>query len=235
MFKKPVMYLRDSIIFPNSRESSLLIGREDSIKAIDLSISDFNSEICIITQTQGEDEAPEDSEIFPIGTVCKIIKCMNFSDGTRKILVQGQEAFNVSNIIYENDTRLIEGHEFKWTKSTDSIDKDDKEEVLNLLKAYNNTWLNEGKENFDTYFNDVNGIDEFVLRASHFIASPYTGVQKKEELDKIKRDLDYWKKMEKEHFEDMNSRIGKRITLLTAMPSVDKLEVIKNILILETS
>lgn len=176
-----------------------------------------------------------DSIIFPVGTICKIVKCMNFSDGTRKILIQGQEAFNVSNIIYENETRLIEGNKFKWSESTDCIDSDDREEVLNLLKEYNSTWVNEGKESFDTYFSDVSGLDDFVLKTSHLIANPYTGVQKKEELDKIKRDLDYWKKMGEEHFQDMNSRIGKRITLLTAMPSVDKLKVIKDILMQETS
>jgi ATP-dependent Lon protease len=235
MFKKPVMYLRDSIIFPNSKESSLLIGREDSIKAMDLSISSYNSEICIITQTQGEDEAPEDTKTFPLGTVCKIVKCMKFSDGTRKILIQGEKAFNVSNIVYENKVRLVEGYECKWSESSDCINNEDKEEVLNLLKKYNNAWINESKENFENYFSHVSRLDEFVLKASQLIASPYSGVQKKEELAKVKRDFNYWKKFGKEHIEDMNGRIGKRVNLLTAMPSVDKLKVIKDILISETS
>lgn len=34
MFRKPAMYLRDSIIFPGGEETSLLIGREDSMRAI---------------------------------------------------------------------------------------------------------------------------------------------------------------------------------------------------------
>lgn len=233
MFKKPVMYLRDTIIFPNSKES-LLVGREESIKAIDLSLSDFDSEICIITQTQGENVAPSDTEIYPVGTICKIVKIMNFSDGTKKILVQGREAFNVSKIIHENETRLIEGDELERFKSADCINTKDREEIISLLKKYNITWENERKEAFENHFNNVNGLDEFVLKTSHLIANPYEGVQKKKEFYKIKRDLDYFKKMGKEHYEDMNGRIEKRIRLLTAIPSAEKLNLIKGILILET-
>lgn len=231
MFKKPVMYLRDSIIFPRTEESSLLIGREDSIKAIDEAMTNHKNQICIITQMQGENEKPSDDEVFPVGTVCEIEKCLNFSDGTRKILIKGIKTFNLSKITYENETRFVEGEEFDWSATNEKLDEKAKVEVLNLLKKYNPDWSEgEGLERLNNLYNKVDDLDDFVLKTSKLLASPYMGVQKKEELEKIKRDLDYWKEMNEEHFTDMNSRIGKRMTLLTALPSLDKLKIIKDIL-----
>lgn len=229
MFKKPAMYLRDSIIFPGTEESSLLIGREDSIRAIDLAMTEFDNQICIVTQVQGQNEKPSDDEVFPVGTVCKILKCLNFSDGTRKILIKGIKAFNISKIAYENETRMIEGREFGWSISNDLIEESERIKLVRLLKQYNPSW------NGEEGGYGVSRLDDFVLKTSHLLANPYIGIQMKDELEKIKRDLDYWKSMKEEQFIEVNSRIGKRMKLLTALPSSDKLQIIKNILIEETS
>jgi len=228
MFKKPAMYLRDSIIFPGIEEASLLIGREDSIRAIDLAMTEFGNQICIVTQIQGQNEKPGDDEVFPVGTVCEIIKCLNFSDGTKKILIKGISSFNVSKITYKDEIRIIEGKEFEWSISTEVIGKEEKNEFLNLLKKYNPSWS--GEEGF----NGVTRLDDFVIRASQLLANPYSGIQLKDELEKIMRDLDYWKSMKEEQFIEVNSRIGKRMKLLTALPSSDKLKIIKDILTSES-
>ena len=228
MFKKPAMYLRDLVIFPGIEESSLLIGREDSIRAINLAMSEFDNQICIVTQVQGQNEKPGDDEVFPIGTVCKILKCLNFSDGTKKILIKGIKAFNISKIAYENETRVIEGQEFEWSISNDLIEELERVEFLDLLKKYNPTW------NREEGYVGVSRLDDFVLKTSHLLANPYCGIQLNDELERIKRDLDYWKSMKEEQFVEVNSRIGKRMKLLTALPSSDKLQIIKNILVEES-
>lgn len=228
MFKKPAMYLRDSIIFPGTEESSLLIGREDSIRAINLAMTKFDNQICIVTQTQGQNEKPGDDEIFPVGTICEIVKCLSFSDGTKKILIKGMKAFNISKISYEDETRMIEGQEFAWSTSNELMKESEKVEVINLLKKYNSS--SGGKEGYDGIFH----LDDFVLMASQLLAHPYSGIQMKDELEKIKRDLNYWTSMKEDQFAELNSRIGKRMKLLTTLPSSDKLQIIKNILIEET-
>ena len=230
MFRKPVMFLRDSIIFPNSKENTLLIGREDSIKAIDISLKDYKNEISIITQMYGEHEKPNESELMPVGTICKIIKTLNFSDGTRQILIEGISAFNVKRIVREDDMNLVEGDEFVNLKCSDSISNTDREEIIRLLQKYNPTW----RAKIDNEVNTVKKLDDFIQIVSTLIANPYSGIQKKEELELIKRDLDYWKQLDTEHFEDMNARILKRGRLLTALPALDKLKLIKEILESET-
>lgn len=228
MFKKPAMYLRDSIIFPGVEEASLLIGREDSIRAIDLAMTEFDNQICIVTQIHGQNEKPGDDEVFPVGTICQILKCLKFSDGTRKILIKGLCSFNVSKITYKNETRMIEGEEFSWPSSPQMMSEEEKNEFLLLIKKYNPSWG--GEERFE----GVTSLDDFVCRTSHLLANPYCGIQMKDELEKIKRDLDYWKSMKEDHFIEVNSRIGKRMKLLTALPSSDKLKTIKDILINES-
>ena len=226
MFKQPVMFLRDSIIFPNTKESTLLIGREDSIKAIDLALKSYKNEISIITQMYGEHETPNESELMPMGTVCKIIKSLNFSDGTRQILIEGISAFNVKKIVRENDVNLVEGDEFTNLKCSDLISDAVKEEMISLLQRYNPSW----RSKIDNELKNFKNLDDFVQTISNFISSPYSSVQKQEELELINRDLNYWKQLGAEHFEDINSRILKRARLLTALPSSDKLNLIKEIL-----
>jgi hypothetical protein len=121
---------------------------------------------------------------------------------------------------------LVEGEEFANLKCSDLISDTDKEEMISLLQKYNPSWSSE----IDSDFRTVKKLDEFVLTISRLIASPYSSIQKKEELELIERDLDYWKQLSTEHFADMNARILKRARLLTALPSADKLVLIRAIL-----
>lgn len=236
MFKKPVMYLRDSVMFPETNEISLIIGRENTIKSIELAQREYNQEICIITQVQGEKEEPEDTDIFPVGTICKIVKSLKFSDGTRKILVRGLKPFNVKKIVYESDVRLVEGEVFDNFPCHDSITPGLTNRLKEKLKAYNpDLAKEENKQRLTKFLNGAKDLEELVGKVSQLLASPYSSVQKRDELEKIKRDLDYWKSMEGESHRDIRSRIGKRVRLLTALPANDKLNIIEDILREESS
>jgi hypothetical protein len=123
---------------------------------------------------------------------------------------------------------MIEGEEFSWPSSTQVISEVEKNEFFILLKKYNPSW--DGEERFD----GVTRLDDFVCRTSQLLANPYCGIQMKGELEKIKRDLDYWKSMKEDQLIEVSSRIGKRMKLLTALPSSDKLKTMKDILINES-
>ncbi len=126
------MYFRDSILFPNIKDKSLLIGRLDSINAINLALKNYDGEIAIITQMFGENEHHSESELLPVGTICKIVKSLNFSDGTRKILIEGINCFNVKKIIRENDVNMVEGVMFNRNETSEPIADNDKIKISTL-------------------------------------------------------------------------------------------------------
>ena len=97
----PVLPLRDIVVFP-SMVVPLLVGRMKSINALDIVIKE-NREILLLTQRDYKHDDPTPSDLYTVGTIGSILQILRFSDGTAKILVEGNRRAKIDNLIDNQD------------------------------------------------------------------------------------------------------------------------------------
>lgn len=83
----PVLPLRDNIIFPYMI-FPVLVGREQSIRAANYSL-ESSKYIFLSAQKKANLEDPSPEDIYPEGTIAKIIQILKLPNGLMKILVDG--------------------------------------------------------------------------------------------------------------------------------------------------
>jgi ATP-dependent Lon protease len=83
----PVLPLRDNVIFPYMI-FPVLVGREQSIRAANFAL-DGTKYIFLAAQKRSNVEEPLQEDIYPEGTIAKIIQILKLPNGLLKILVDG--------------------------------------------------------------------------------------------------------------------------------------------------
>ena len=83
----PILPLRDVVVYPHM-VIPLFVGREKSIVALDQAM-ESGKDIFLVAQTQADVDEPEESDLYLIGTVAKILQLLKLPDGTVKVLVEG--------------------------------------------------------------------------------------------------------------------------------------------------
>ena len=84
----PMMPVRDVVIF-NDMLLPLFVGRNKSVKAIEMAIKNPRSLIFLVSQKDPNQSKPDKNNIYNVGTVARILKVIKLPDGRIKILVQG--------------------------------------------------------------------------------------------------------------------------------------------------
>ncbi len=84
----PLMSLREVVMFPKSI-TPLFVGREASIRAIETANAEYDKQIMLVTQRDSNVERPGFSDLFEVGTVCRILQLLRLPDGTIKVLFEG--------------------------------------------------------------------------------------------------------------------------------------------------
>jgi ATP-dependent Lon protease len=95
--KLPLLPLRDMVIFPHM-VTSLFVGREKSIKAIDAALKG-NRAIVAVAQRNPEDEDVAPDDLFTMGVELVIGRSLKMPDGTVSLLVQGQRRVRVTDFL----------------------------------------------------------------------------------------------------------------------------------------
>ncbi len=96
MFKRtskeayPVLPLRDVVVFPGT-VPSLLVGREKSIRALEVALESASRKIFLVTQITPTDDDPESGKLYQTGVICSILHLLKLPDGTVKVLVEGEK------------------------------------------------------------------------------------------------------------------------------------------------
>jgi ATP-dependent Lon protease len=85
--KLPVLPLRDTVVFPYMI-FPVLVGREQSIKAANFALEN-SKYIFLAAQKKASIEEPTPEDIYPEGTIAKIIQILKLPNGLLKILVDG--------------------------------------------------------------------------------------------------------------------------------------------------
>jgi ATP-dependent Lon protease len=114
MNKKPdpqtfaLLPLRDIIVFPHM-VVPLFVGREKSVRALEEAMAS-RKQIVLAAQRRAQNNDPDESEIFSIGTVSNIIQLLRLPDGTLKVLVEGIDRFRIERFVEKDSIFRVEGH-----------------------------------------------------------------------------------------------------------------------------
>ena len=92
--------LRNMVLFPGV-VIPITAGRDKSIKLINDAYT-AGKIIGVIAQTNEEIEDPSKNDIFPIGTVARILRVLKMPDGNVTVILQGKKRFQIDSIISES-------------------------------------------------------------------------------------------------------------------------------------
>ena len=124
----PVICTRGMVVFP-SHEISLDVGRSFSLKAIELSVNEFDENVVFFFHTNPLDENTDFDHVYHYGTLCKIKRRIKRDNhGTIKLTVEGQKRIEILNL-EERDGCL-----FAKTKYLEDIHGDRAEEIALVRK-----------------------------------------------------------------------------------------------------
>jgi ATP-dependent Lon protease len=83
----PVLPSKDLVAFP-SVMMSLYVGRAPSIEAVEQAIASEKL-IFIVAQSNLEVEDPQGKDLYQLGVIAHLIRCIRLPDGRQKVLIQG--------------------------------------------------------------------------------------------------------------------------------------------------
>ena len=93
----PVLPLRDVVVFPHV-VIPLFVGREKSIRALDLAMK-ADKRIMLIAQKDEAEEDPSIDSLYEVGGVANILQLLRLPDNTVKVLVEGAERARVTRYL----------------------------------------------------------------------------------------------------------------------------------------
>lgn len=164
----PFINVRDIVFYPGM-EQSLFIGRDFTIKAIQHALKHNKGRVVAITQKNVENINPlRKSDMFSVGTICKIQQSVMTSDGVMKAHLKAEQRVTIGKVLERNNVRHVSGKVLAANSRTAKLGAVEKREVLELLVKWNpslalddeDTRLSELKKETDleSFLNVVFGI-----------------------------------------------------------------------------
>src|SRR5512143_1663359 len=93
----PLLPLKDTVVYPLT-VYPLVIGKEKSIKLInDVTVGD--KILALSAQRKTDVEVTGTGDVYPVGTMARILQMVKAPDGTLRLLVQGIERIAISGFV----------------------------------------------------------------------------------------------------------------------------------------
>ena len=102
----PLLPLRDVVVYPQIVQP-LFVGRAKSIKALEEAMS-TDKQVLLVAQKNASDDDPEAQQLFHVGTIATILQLIRLPDGTVKVLVEGLERAQITEINEKSDYLVAE-------------------------------------------------------------------------------------------------------------------------------
>ncbi len=100
----PVLALKNTVLFPGV-VIPITVGRDKSIKAITAAHSDKKL-VAVLSQKDAKVEEPSAGDLFPKGTVARIIRLLKMPDGSTTAILQGRRRFELKEMVSETPYML---------------------------------------------------------------------------------------------------------------------------------
>ena len=94
----PILPIRNTVLFPGV-VIPITVGRKKSIKLIKQAYKKGNRIIGVVAQKENVAEDPDESDIYEVGTVAKIVKMLVLPDGNTTIIIQGRKRFKITGLL----------------------------------------------------------------------------------------------------------------------------------------
>ncbi|MCK5676871.1 MAG: LON peptidase substrate-binding domain-containing protein, partial [Flavobacteriaceae bacterium] len=95
----PILPLRNTVLFPGV-VIPITAGRDQSIKLIK-EANKGNKTIGVVAQKNEATEDPTLDDVYPIGTVARILKVLKMPDGNTMVVLQGKKRFEIESLTQE--------------------------------------------------------------------------------------------------------------------------------------
>ena len=102
----PLLPLRDVVIFPGM-VIPLYVGRAKSIASLEAAMQGAKQAV-LVAQKEPETEDPNESELYPVGTLCQLLQMLKLPDGSTKVLVEGLKRVDFKQMVIFEPILLAE-------------------------------------------------------------------------------------------------------------------------------
>lgn len=166
----PLLAVRDVIVYPHM-QIALFVGREQSIKAIELAQDAYDGELIVVSQKDSLAEEINVDDLYQFGTRCRIVSTMphDSDDKCLKVLIEGLERVKVGEINEQDDQGSLQvsfdAADIKLELGNDEI-KAQKSVLLELFTEY----AEHNLRNFRELVRVASNIDD-LLELIYFIAT----------------------------------------------------------------
>lgn len=166
----PLLAVRDVIVYPHM-QIALFVGREQSIKAIELAQDAYDGELIVVSQKDSLAEEINVDDLYQFGTRCRIVSTMphDSDDKCLKVLIEGLERVKVGEINEQDDQGSLQvsfdAADIKLELGDDEI-KAQKTVLLELFTEY----AEHNLRNFRELVRVASNIDD-LLELIYFIAT----------------------------------------------------------------
>lgn len=99
----PLLPLRDVVVFPHM-VIPLFVGRQKSIKALELAM-EANKSILLVAQKMAAKDEPAPHDMYAVCSIANILQMLKLPDGTVKVLVEGSQRARILDFI-DSDTHF---------------------------------------------------------------------------------------------------------------------------------
>ena len=166
----PLLAVRDVVVYPHM-QIALFVGREQSVKAIELAQDAYDGELIVVSQKDSLAEEINVDDLYQFGTRCRIVSTMphDSDDKCLKVLIEGLERVKVGEINEQDDQGSLQvsfdAADIKLELSDDEI-KAQKSVLLELFTEY----AEHNLRNFRELVRVASNIDD-LLELIYFIAT----------------------------------------------------------------
>ncbi|TGG89152.1 endopeptidase La [Geotoga petraea] len=123
------------IIYPNS-VIPMFVGREKSLKALEVALEKHDNYIFLVSQKKLEDEKPKVSDLYRVGTIAKIVQVSKLPNGDLKVVVEGVKRGKIKKTVQDKKYFMFNviqiDLEIKSTKKLEALAR----KIKDLLQNY---------------------------------------------------------------------------------------------------
>lgn len=144
----PLLALRDVVVYPHM-QIALFVGREPSVKAVELAQAEYNNRIFVITQRDSLAEEIDETNLYQYGTVCRIVNTMPHENDDKciKVLIEGLYRAKLNSVQDQQTILMAEfGRDDVAVSLSEKQQKDHKEALVLLFTQYADSRLRNARE-----------------------------------------------------------------------------------------
>ncbi|MDZ4098699.1 MAG: endopeptidase La [Methylophilaceae bacterium] len=119
----PLLPLRDVVVYPHL-VIPLFVGRAKSVKALEIA-SDNNKQILLVAQKSPNNDDPDASDLYDVGTIATVLQMLKLPDGTVKVLVEGIRRARVLEFVETDECFAARAEDIE-----DAADPDNESQAL---------------------------------------------------------------------------------------------------------